>query len=283
MSLTRGLNKAGLLLRIAERAVLIQQGSDGKAAPLDSQPDADRLNRALHDGIDEFFNSHPWSWADRTLEVTLSPDGTGALCVGKSPCQYALPTWMRSVPKGKPAWQYAAGSGGAEDIQIMPAAYVRRQVFLFPETTGSPVFIGTEWASQDSGDRGGMILHVYPKPDQAYRLLFEARVTQPPLMSDEQYPIWPAEHDLTVVEFGAVALLQSDLDFTDPTSVRKLQTATALKAAALARSIETDAREYAQTTRPSQSARAGYGRRGTPWKIEDRVYGNVLAQGVSYR
>lgn len=279
---TSAMNKADLRLRVAERAVLIEQDAAGKIIARTGEPDADRLDRALHDGIAEFMRSYDWSFTDSQLiELTLSPDGTSPLCINSDPCRYRLPLCVESFPKGRPAWRLASQGTGGSNLDLMPAAHIAYLNYTNPNDTGRPRMLAGEWIPGNGADRtNSLALRVYPKPDQAYSVMFEARIGQPPLVSDDSLPIWPAVHDLTVVEFAALALLRTDFDASDPASVRKVQIAKDASLEALAKSIRRDQSDFLPASAPGISDLSA-SPIGVPVRLIDKVSGTVLYQGMS--
>jgi len=191
-----------LKLRVAEAVDVAPQGSgsDNRAtAPTDPNL-KDRIERAINDAARQIAGAWRWTWLSPTLSITLSPDGDGPMSVNEDPTRYRLPACVNSAPFGRVAWKYPAGTSGGG---IVTDTHIDRLVDMTdrsPDFEGPPQYCAVRpIEGVGIGDRPGIELLVWPKPDQAYVLTSRFRVMPTRMVNDAERPIWPEWMDDAVI------------------------------------------------------------------------------------
>lgn len=207
-----------LMLRVAERGSLIQQSSAGTREAQTNADSADRLLRAVQDGIDEFCDARFWNWMRQRVKVTLSTDGTGPACIDGSTTRYLLPAGVANVPDTVNVLYADADSGRTGFAPVTDVMSVEMMLAQSSTQTGkphrvafAPIAINSDTPSmpRNSDGRGSIELTVFPAPDKNYVLTFECHM-RPAKITDIEHPgYWPAAHDHTIIAYATLALLRS--------------------------------------------------------------------------
>lgn len=234
---------------VAERAMLIEQDTDtGIDEAMVTQPAADKIERALRDGVTEFYRSHDWAWCTRWIQFTLKADGMGAWNIDSDPSRYLLPDWVESLPGnyGPVLFKGPASEPGGE-LNVRAFDDVTSRQFRDPTSEGNPMVVGAEYSHDlraGMTQRGGVEVRFWPIPDDDYIVGCRARIGPVPFVKDDQRGQWPAVHDLTVADFAVVELFKHDQDPGDPDNGRLVAKAEERKALSMAISIERDNKDY---------------------------------------
>lgn len=174
--------------------------------------DANRLGmleQAIRDGVAYFARgmitdratSTRWTWLEQTQTLTLDPAGTGPLNIDGDAGVYLLNPEVQSAPKGEVQWKHPTSGGGNGSVYSTDIDAVNARRDRCPEETGCPRVCAIRPESRYStaqSTRYALVLHPYP--DQAYTLRWRARVQPQPFTNQAERGIWPAMHDLAVVE-----------------------------------------------------------------------------------
>lgn len=215
---------ADLKLRVAERAVLIKQdASTNKTVALTSQPAADRIERAIRDGVEEFYRATDWSFLLTFLEFVLDAEGDTPANIAGSNTRYILPSFIESLPKPGMMVKYEESTTPGGHVTLRMFQELVERAYLEPNTTGFPEAVAVQFnpmLNPQADSRGGLEMRVWPQPDQAYTLGFLAKVGPVPFLSDSQRGRWPAVHDLTVVAFAVRELFRHDRESDNATRDR---------------------------------------------------------------
>lgn len=200
--------------RVAEGADFIRRdASTGKSVPITTQPAADRLDRAIKDGIREFARANSWAFLDAVLQVSINSTGTAPLSFPGDPYRLLLPLEVRSVPNPTMAWKASDGSYLAGHAGTRSFSEVVGFQFADAISIGPPQMFAVQGGiSQNQGmfRPHRFEMRVWPKPDREYDLAFSCRLAlRPPNLDDEVGP-WPSVHDLTIVAFAIREALRAD-------------------------------------------------------------------------
>lgn len=258
MITARNMTYAQLKLRVAERAELIEQdATTGKLVARSAEPDADRIARAIEDGVRTFHAAADWVWAQQIIEVSIDETGTIAGAIDGDASRYALPSFVESVAVAD-AWFTDGQYGGPVDI--LSFSELTRMSYCYPTETGEPRYIGAQFGhalNAGLAGSGGMELRVFPKPNRSYRVAFDARLGPVPFIDDMQTGTWPAVHDLTVAAAAVHELFKADRGAGDPAVIR----AAAEFAAELQKSIDRDLKDFLPPTTGGMREAIGGARR----------------------
>lgn len=200
--------------RVAEGADFIRRdAATGKSVPITTQPAADRLDRAIRDGIAEFSRSNSWAFLDAVLQVSVNSTGTAPLSIDGDPSRLLLPPEVRSVPHPTMAWKASDGSYVAGHAGIRSFSEIVGFQFADSYSLGPPVMFAVQGGiSQNVGmfRPHRFEMRIWPKPDREYDLAFACRLAlRPPNLDDEIGP-WPSVHDLTIVAFAVREAIRAD-------------------------------------------------------------------------
>lgn len=213
-----GLTISQMKLRIAERASILAEVGGLRTVPVDVG-NADRIARALQDGIDELCDRRLWSWMRATLEIALSSDGTSADCVGGSPVRYKMPDGVSTVPHITEIPVLEDGVNYGHGAALISTVQMERMRANDQTSVGTPRFAsfgqGTVISATGSTPLGAdnrpiMQMQVWPKPDKTYTLRFPVYRRPSNIVADDGPIPWPSSHDHTVIAFATLALLRVD-------------------------------------------------------------------------
>lgn len=205
--------------RVAARARLMVTDAGGTwKAPTDALGAA-RMQSAIEDGFAEFCDAYAWSWMKRRVKLTLSPDGSLGTCIDGSAWRYSLPAGIQSRTDTLTASVsypgYRGGSVRITDlmgVEEMHAAYPDVSP-AFPQVIGigpGAVYADAPSSPVNADGRPAYELALFPPPDMAYVLTFEAQVRPRLSSNDADVGVWPAIHDMTVIACAVRALVRED-------------------------------------------------------------------------
>jgi len=205
---------AELKLALSERVQLIASASSGaRTVPTDVDA-ADRLTRAVQQGINEFCDERLWGWMRRTVSVVLSTDGTAGACIDGSNVRYAMPPGMSAIPDETRFPVYAPTGGVSGLARLVDQMTIERARATSPDATGCPSMVAfgqayrisaTPSAPTATDGRPLLQMQVFPQPAQAYTLVFECFQRPAKITDDNQVGPWPAVHDQTVLAYAVLA------------------------------------------------------------------------------
>lgn len=193
-----------LLIELADEVSLSEYGSGANnAAVVPTDPNVrDQLTRAVNRGYASFLRANPrWSFLERVVEITCSPDGSGGECVNGDPGRYLLPSFVLSQPKGD--WTFADGIAGLSRVLVRDEISVRRMRDMSPGASGVPAYSAVRPLEALSvGLQGPARREVvfYPAPDRPYVLRAVFRVHSHELVDLHDRHIAGQEHDLAILE-----------------------------------------------------------------------------------
>ena len=205
---------ADLKLALSERVHIEQSGSDGARVVPTSVDAADRLTRAIQEGINEFCDERLWGWMRRTVSVVLSTDGTAGNCIDASNVRYAMPPGMAAIPDETRFPLYAPTGGVAGIARLVDQMTIERHRAASPDGVGTPTMVAfgqsyrmstTPSAPTATDGRPLMQMQVFPQPSQAYTIVFECFQRPAKITDDKQVGPWPAVHDQTILAFAVLA------------------------------------------------------------------------------
>lgn len=205
---------ADLKLALSERVHIEQSGSDGARVVPTSVDAADRLTRALQEGINEFCDERLWGWMRRTVSIELSTDGTAGHCIDGSNVRYAMPPGMYAIPDETHFPAYAPSGGVAGIARLVDQMTIERARAASPDATGCPTMVAfgqsyrinaTPSAPTATDGRPLLQMQVFPQPSQAYTLVFECFQRPAKITDDKQVGPWPAVHDQTILAYAVLA------------------------------------------------------------------------------
>lgn len=216
--------------------------------------DANRLGlleQAIRDGVSYFARGvitergtpTRWTWLEQHQTLTLDPTGTGPRNVDLDAGVYLLNAEVQSAPKGEVQWRHPTAGSGSGYLYPTDIDAVQSRRDRGPEETGVPVVCAVrpeQRYSSSQATRFSMVVHPYP--DQAYILRWRARVWPIPFTNHAERGIWPAMHDLTVVECAVCAFHQSTKQPGDP--VRTASEAARLQYMTTSISLDRDSRPH---------------------------------------
>ena len=232
---------ADIRLEVAKRSQkLVQDTDSGRMIADPTEPAYSRITDAIRAGCREFWRAHNWSFLTSFVEVQLNPDGTGPLNIDGDASRYLLPDVVQSYPKGWALYRGPDDEPGGH-VKTRHMDEVAQRLFMEPTATGTPESCATEWNASlrpKASQRGGIELRVFPKPDQAYRLGFRAKVGVLHFTDPEQRGQWPTVHDQTVVDFAVAELFKSDRAASDPERAGAVAAAQSSLAVSIARDTE---------------------------------------------
>lgn len=160
-------------MRVAvARAVGIadESSSEGYGPPA-SVHEAQAVDEAVHEAIDEVLAERRWVWATPRASITLAPGGDSAFNVDKDPTLYKLPAWIESLPVGDVNVKDTQSRAFCGRVRVLGDDTVARYNLENPQLIGRPEAVSFASLIEAGGtDRPGWAMRVYPKPDRAYVL-----------------------------------------------------------------------------------------------------------------
>lgn len=193
-----------LLIELADELGLAEYGSGAdNSAVVPADPNLrDQLTRAVNRGYRAFLNANPrWTFLERPLRLTLSPDGTAGECIDSDPGRYLMPSFVTGNPKGD--WTFVDDLGDKDRIIAADALSVRRMRDRTTGTSGTPAYGAVRPLEPAAGGTQKAARHellLFPDPDLAYIIEAEFRITAHDLSDLADRHIAGAEHDLAVLE-----------------------------------------------------------------------------------
>lgn len=222
------------LLRLAEAvgcAETVDENGNNITARVpteDSNPGTrDMLMRAWNDGYFAFLSGadplnrpgrvpyNSWNFLDRMVQITMSPDGTGADCIAGDNTRYRLPAGVASRPKH--AW----------DIEISDRTVARtvedtnvHRVLMFLHSTaatgstGYPFMAACRPIPAPEGDAAGAAWEVLvaPRPTVAATMTAQFHLVPRRLNDEGQRTICGAQHDPTIIAFAIMEWYRRDTE-----------------------------------------------------------------------
>jgi hypothetical protein len=246
-TVSANMTRAELRLRVAERAKFVTQSAQGTVTPSVTQPAADKLDRALADGIRLFMREHAWRFAMQWITLAVGAAGTlGSQVIG-SASRYRLPAGVQVVPH--PPVFYARAGARSRRLMMEPmGTLIQRE--LQNLSVGQPCAVAFEYRSlwtDAPGMEPGIEMRLWPAPSEPASVVLQATLSPRLPVDDAQVGGWPAVHDLTIVDAAVVCLFESDRTPDSPHALG----ARAYYAAKLAKSIERDLMDHQQAVRGS--------------------------------
>lgn len=218
------LNFGDIMLRVAV-ALNIATYSTGtnNSAALPTDPNRlSRLKRVTNDGARKFCNStrHPienttqrWTWLQPRVEIDFKTAGDGPMQWGADPTRAILPLGVCSAPKGQISWKNTDDNNGAGQVYNVSHDQVELLAARNPTLTGPPLYCTVKpGTSPKLGNRPGLELHIYPKPDRNITVGARFRIAPVEMIDLAERGIWPAVHDDTVIAFAIAAWKLEDGD-----------------------------------------------------------------------
>ena len=185
-------------------------GSDNRAEVPTDPNLLDRLERAVNDAAADLARRYRWSWLTPIVSITLYPDGDGPDNIDSAPGRYLLPSTIQSAPLGRVAWRDPTDSYGGQ-VTDTHISRLEEAAAAAPTAEGPPRLVAV-WArvggSTAIGQRPGLEMTVWPKPDLAYtvRARFRRQVSR---MTDHaERGIWSEVHDPTVIALACAKFMR---------------------------------------------------------------------------
>jgi len=215
------------LTRVAQRVALASYAADPNnqaSIPTDANRRA-RLEQAVRDGVSYFARGQTteigtptrWTWLEAEQSLTLDATGAGPRNIDEDAAHYLLDPEVQSAPKGLMRWRVPTDGGGSGTVYVTDIDTVRRRLDRNPDETGCPEMASLERVARLSSSQATRYsLVVAPRPDQTYTLRWRSRVSPMPFTNLTERGIWPAMHDLTVVECAVCAFHQISKQPGDP-------------------------------------------------------------------
>jgi hypothetical protein len=245
LTASANMTRAELRLRVAERAKFVMQSASGTVAAAATQPAADKLDRALADGIRLFMREHAWRFAMQWVALPVGTAGTVGSQVLGSATRYRLPQGVQVIPH-PPVWYARAGQRSRRLMMEPMGTLIQREIQNL--AAASPCAVAFEYRSlwtDAPGMEPGIEMRIWPAPEGPASVVLQATLSPRLPTDDNQVGGWPAIHDLTIVDAAVVCLFESD---RTPDSAHAMG-ARAYYAAKLAKSIERDLEDHQQAVR----------------------------------
>lgn len=279
MNASPSMTLAEMKLEVAARAQLLSPSYQALA----TEPAASQISRAVANGVREFLRAHRWSFLTAHCEFSMDVDGTGPINIAGDSRRYLLPAYVESLPGANVMWKGPSDTRPGARVRQHAFDEVVQYTFMAPIDKGVPVMCGAEYNPTLRGgmqQNGGIEMRFWPRPFEAYRIGFRARLGYVPFSDDNQVGQWPAVHDLTAVAYMVRELFNSDRDPGDKQQAAVIATANQAALEALATSITRDDEDY----RPQEMgpASADFGLTGRPIRGYDLVSNSLLVSTTSY-
>lgn len=206
-----GLTFRDLVLRLAEalNIALYPTGNDNRAQIPADPNRLDKCKRFINDGAREFLAAtrHPytkrmvsWNFTAPVIEHTFAT-GTNRVRLLAS---------ITSAPRGSIRWRDQQ-NGGGEVYNIDHSRLLSIEASK-PTSSGPPLYCSVVPArGSNVGERPGMDLAIFPKPDRTITLSARYRLGYTPFVDMAERGFWGADHDLTVLAFAVARAKAMDM------------------------------------------------------------------------
>ena len=216
MYLDTSLTFEQMIIRVAEALRMASYvNPDNSSDVTDNQAriprDRNRLDickRAVNDALDELHAAKPQGWRclRRTVEFTMSTDGTGPDSIATDPGRIRLPLGVQGPPIGKWTWGLAGQYGGELTDCHEDAVRGRYLSTSGSDWTGYPRLICVrpfhDVGISPGGDRRGWEAYVWPRPDQAYTLSARFNLMHRKMVELSERHVFGALHDQNIIDLA---------------------------------------------------------------------------------